>query len=408
MRKSALHPTLRSSAMPVPGHSGCFAVVPPAVPTSLPLDSPLLPLARREMEVLADAASAAPGHAELLIHMLNRREAVDSSQIEGTHTQFDELLLHELEVGTPDAATNSDADQTLNYLRAYTLGAAQMRTQGRLGLDTSLIRAMHSQLMSGNPRAVPGEFRGVQNFIGGLKMEHARFIPPPPSQVPGLMADLDRLIRHEPDPESHYDIGIMSRALIVHAQFEAIHPFVDGNGRVGRLLFPLMFLGDGELPIHLGTFLKRRQREYYDALLEVQTQLRWSSWIELFLECTVASCRHTVHLLRELGMIADRWRGRLRERRTRKHAVLWRLADLLLGQPVVTVSALVERLQVAYPTANAAVAVLADMDILRPHGQQRRDRAFQAHEVMNILYTGIDAVLEDVATLHNYRNPSQK
>jgi Fic family protein len=239
-------------------------------------------------------------------------------------------------------------------------------------------------------------------------MEDARFIPPPPSQVPELMADLDRLIRHEPDPESHYDIGVLARALIVHARFETIHPFVDGNGRVGRLLFPLMFLGDGELPIHLATFLKRRQREYYDALLEVQTQLRWSSWVELFLECTVASCRHTVHLLRELGTIARRWRERLGERRIRKHAVVWRLTDLLLGQPVVTVNALVERLQVAYPTANDAVAVLVDMDILRPRGQQLRRRAFQAHEVMNILYTGIDAVLEDVATLHNYRNPGRK
>jgi Fic family protein len=188
------------------------SAVPPAAPAFLPLDSLLLPLARREMEVLADAVAAAPGHAELLAHMLNRREAVDSSQIEGTHTQFDELLLHELEVGTPDAATDADADQTLKYLRAYTLGATQMRTQGRLGLDTGLIRAMHSQLMSGNPRAVPGEFRGVQNFIGGLKMEHARYIPPPPSQVPGLMADLDRLIRHEPDPDPT-SVVLMDRAI---------------------------------------------------------------------------------------------------------------------------------------------------------------------------------------------------
>ena len=146
------------------------------------------------------------------------------------------------------------------------------------------------------------------------------------------MTDLDRLIRHEPDPESHYDIGVLSRALIVHAQFEAIYPFVDDNGRVGRLLFPLMFLGDGELPIHLATFLKRRQREYYDALLEVQTKLRWSSWVELFLECTAASCRHTVHLLRELGTISDRWRERLRACGTfrgipRHYAQTWREAD---------------------------------------------------------------------------------
>jgi Fic family protein len=222
------------------------------------------------------------------------------------------------------------------------------------------------------------------------------------------MADLDRLIRYEPDPESHYQIGVLPRALIVHAQFAAIHPFVDGNGRVGRLLFPLMFLGDGDLPIHLATFLKRRQREYYDALLEVQINLQWTPWIELFLECTVASCRHTVHLLRELGKISERWQERLRARRTRKHAVVWHLANLLLGQPVVTVGALVERLQVAFPSANAAVAVLVELDILRPQGQQRRHRAFHAHEVMNILYTGIDAVLEDVATLQNYRDASRK
>ena len=408
MPKSALHPSLQSTAVPVPGHSGCFAVVPPPVPASFLVDSRLLLLAQRELQVLGDAVNAAAGYAELLMHMLNRREAVDSSQIEGTHTQFDELLLHELEAGTPDAVTDTDAELTLNYLRAYTLGAAQVRAHGRSALDTQLIRTMHGQLMSGIPRAMPGEFRETQNFIGGLKMEHARFIPPPPSEVPRLMVDLDRLIRYESDPQSHYRLGVLARAAIVHAQFETIHPFTDGNGRVGRMLFPLMFLGDEELPIHLATFLKRRQREYYDALLEVQTQLQWSAWIELFLECTVASCRHTVHLLRELATIADGWRERLQARRIRKHAVAWRLADLLLGQPVVTVNALVERLGVAFPSANAAVAMFVEMDILRPQGQKRRHRAFQAHEVMDILYTGIDAVLEDVATLQNYADTSKK
>jgi len=388
--------------VPVPGHSGCYAVVPPPVPSTLPVHSALLPLAVREMQVLSEHVEAAPNYANLLMHMLNRREAVDSSQIEGTHTQFDELLVHELEAGTPDAVTDADAEQTLNYLRAYTLGVAQVRKHGQRALDDKLICKMHRHLMSGNRRAEPGKFRHIQNFVGGLKMEDASFIPPPPSEVPRLMTDLDRLIRYQPDPESHYDIGVLARAPIVHAQFEAIHPFVDGNGRIGRLLFPLMFVGDGGHPIHLATFLKRRQREYYDALLEVQTKLRWSPWIELFLECTVASCRHTVHLLRELQTIAERWQGDLKARRTRKHATVWRVADLLLGQPVITVTALVERLKVAFPSANAAVAVLVDMDILRPQGQQRRNRAFQAHEVMNILHTGIDAVLDNVATLRNY------
>ncbi|MEJ0036595.1 MAG: Fic family protein [Gammaproteobacteria bacterium] len=372
------------------------------MPTTLPASSPLFALAQREIQVLTDAVEAAPDYSNLLMHMLNRREAVDSSQIEGTHTQFDGLLLHELEKGTPDAVADSDAEQTLNYVRAYTLGVAQVRKRGQRALDAALIRKMHRHLMSGDSHAAPGEFRGVQNFIGGLSIEHARFIPSPPSEISRLMTDLDRLIRYEPDPESHYNIGVLARAPIVHAQFEAIHPFVDGNGRIGRLLFPLMFVGDGGLPIHLATFLKRRQREYYDALLEVQMKLRWSPWVELFLECTVASCRHTVHLLRELRRVAEQWRKRLAVRRARKHATVWRVADLLLGQPVVTVNSLVERLKVTFPSANAAVAVLVDMEILRPHGQRRRNRAFHAHEVMSLLYTGVDAVLDDVATLRNY------
>jgi Fic family protein len=219
MRKSALHPSLRDSAVPVPGHSGCYAVVPLPVPSTVPVHSQLFPLAQREIEVLSDAVQAAPSHADVLMHMLNRREAVDSSQIEGTHTQFDELLLHELEVGTPDAVTDADAEETLNYLRAYTLGVSEVKKHGQAALDSGLICKMHRQLMSGLPRAQPGQFRGIQNFIGGLKMEDASFIPPPPSEVTRLMTDLDRLIRYHPDPESHYETGVLARAPIVHAQF---------------------------------------------------------------------------------------------------------------------------------------------------------------------------------------------
>jgi len=358
--------------------------------------------------MLGEAVRAAPDYATLLLHMLNRREAVDSSQIEGTHTQFDELLLHELDTENPDVEINADAEQTLNYLRAYTLGVAQVKKQGHRALDTKLICNLHKHLMRGETRAEPGKFRSIQNFIGGLKMEHARFIPSPPGEIPRLMAELDRVIRYQPDPESHLSVGILARAPIVHAQFEAIHPFVDGNGRVGRLLFPLMFLSETGLPIHLATFLKCRQREYYDTLLEMQMKQRWAPWIELFLECTIASCRHTVRLLRELRSIADRWHERLQERHTRKHATGWRVADLLIGQPVVTVNSVVERLNVSFQSANAAVAMLVGMDILRPSGKQRRNRAFHAHEVVTLLYSGIDAVLEDVSTSRNYRAESRR
>jgi len=407
VKKTALHQTLRASAVPVSGHSGCYAVVPPKL-QFLPLNSPLLPLARREMQVLGDAAAAAPGYAKLLMHMLNRREAVDSSQIEGTHTQFDELLLHEIDAGTKDAVSNADADRTMSYLHAYAEAVRAIEERGKGALDLELILSLHKQLMRGDSRATPGIFRSVQNFIGGMKIEHARFIPPPATEIPSLMEDLVARIGYERSEESVTEIGILGRAPFVHAQFESIHPFVDGNGRVGRILIPLMFLAEGEPPLHLASFLKVRQHEYYDALLEVQMHLRWEAWNQLFLECVIASCRHTVHLLSELSKLSDRWDQALTGRQLRKHATVWQLSKLLLGQPVITANAVAHQLKVSFPAANTAIGVLVDLDILRQQGNQKRNRAFQSHEVMNLLYTGIDAVLDDVATLRNYGHTDRR
>ena len=401
MKKSELHPRLQSAAVPVPGHSGCYAVVPPA-PAFPHISSSLLPLARSELQRLADAVRAAPEYSKLLLHMLNRREAVDSSQIEGTHTQFDALLLHEIEAGTPDATPDSDADVTLNYLRAYTWGVKKATGQGVAALDVPFICKLHEHLMRGDGRSTPGKLRSVQNWIGGFKIEHARFIPPPADHMPRLMDELHQLILAEPDPESHYHLGVLARAPVVHAQFEAIHPFVDGNGRVGRLLFPLMFVAEEEPPIHLATFLKLRQREYYDALLDVQMRLKWDKWIQLYLACTIASCRNTIDLMRELESTAKRWRHLLEGRRIRRHATAWRLIEYLIGQPVVTVNSIAAALQISFVAASSAVNVLLEMDILRAQTKQRRNRAFQAHEVMNLLYTGLDEVLNDVSALQNY------
>jgi len=401
VKKSALHVRLQATAVPVPGHSGCYAVVPPA-PEFPHIGSSLLGLAHREIHQLAAAARAAPKYSKLLMHMLNRREAVESSQIEGTHTQFDALLLHEIEAGTPDATADPDADVTLNYLHAYTWGVQQATERGAVALDVPLICKLHEHLMLGDARSTPGKLRNIQNWIGSFKIEQARFIPPPADHVPQLMSELHRLILAERDPESHYRLGVLARAPVVHAQFEAIHPFIDGNGRVGRLLFPLMFVAEEEPPIHLATFLKLRQREYYDALLDVQMRLRWDKWTQLYLECTIASCRNTIDLLRELASTAERWHRLLEERRVRRHATAWRLIEYLLGQPVVTVNAVAVALQISFVAASSAVNLLLEMDILRAKTKQRRNRAFQAHEVMNLLFTGLDDVLNDVSALQNY------
>lgn len=398
MRKTDLVPELQATCVAVPGRSGCYAVVPPRAPRSLSLPAcyGLMALARRELEDLAATIEANQEHASLVLRMLNRREAVNSSQIEGTRTQFDGLLLHELEIGTAEARQDADASETYSYVRAFSAASDKVRSLGKDALSLDLITGIHADLMAGQTRSAPGRLREVQNFIGP-SLETARYIPPPPTDVPNLMGDLVELLQYE--PESVKEVSILIRAAIAHAQFEAIHPFLDGNGRSGRLLLPLMFQAAGEPPIHLATFLKVRQREYYDALLAVQMRLDWAPWLTLFLECAIASCRHTVQIFAALKVLHLQWKNQLAALRKRRHAAAWRLVDLLLGQPVITVNQVVRQLGVTFPAANQAVNELVALDILRPAGDQRRDRVFHAHQVMNALYTGLDLVLEQASRL---------
>lgn len=396
MRKSDLHPDLQATCIPIPERTGCFAVVPNPVPMSVyvPSCGGLFMLAQRELEALSETIQRNERYARLALHMLNRREAVDSSQIEGTHTGFDGLLIHEIEANSGDAKPDPDADETFGYVKAFILGSREIASRGQGALNLDLIRSLHTRLLDGQECVAPGSWRKKQNYIGA-RLETARYIPPPAEIVPALMDDLVRLLQYK--PEGVIEISILMRSAIAHVQFEAIHPFLDGNGRTGRLLLPLMLAANGKPPIHLATFLKVRQQEYYDALLQVQTRLNWTPWIKLFLETVVASCRHTIQLFGNLQTIQERWQGILTEKAKRRHATIWGVADLLLGQPVVTVKSVADRLGVTFPAANDAVNELVAMDILRVSNLQRRNRVFQSHEVMNALYTGLDAVLDDVA-----------
>lgn len=396
MRKTDLHPQLQASSVPIPGCGGCYAVIP--LPVPIHVDVPecfvLFALASRELEDLAAALKKNPARADLLLKMLNRREAVDSSQIEGTKTGFDGLLLHELEIGTENGQFDADASETFAYIRAFVMGCAAVEQRGQQALTKELICWLHGELMAEQPRATPGQIRTVQNYIG-IQLETARYVPPPATAVGRLLDDLESLLQYQPD--GVMEVSILMRAAIAHAQFEAIHPFLDGNGRTGRLLLPLMLQAAGEPPIHLATFFKVRQQAYYDALLAVQTQLNWTPWVRLFLECIIASCRHTVQLLGVMQELQAKWQASLVDQRKRKDAAVWRVVELLLGQPVITVNELVHRLGVSFPAANQAVNDLVAMDILRPANTQRRGRVFHAHEVMNALYTGLDVVLEQAA-----------
>lgn len=393
MRKTDLHPSLQATAQAIPGKGGCYAVVPNPAPSSLHLPecAALFVMARRELDLLARTLTRCP-YADRLLRSLNRREAVDSSQIEGTRTSFDDLLLYEMDVAADTSPVNADAGETLAYVAAATYGESAVRQHGQAALNRGLIRELHARLLAGQQPYTPGRFRTRQNHIGGLRIEQAVFIPPPPAEIERLMADLEALLQYQPD--GNMVTSLLMRAAIAHAQFEAIYPFIDGNGRVGSLLLPLMFQAEGEPPIHLATFLKIRQRDYYHALREAQMRLNWSPWVKLFLECVIASCRHTELIVDELDALQLGWSAQLTERRKRRHATVWRVTELLAGQPVITAKEIARQLDVTFPAANDAIAELVALDILRPARTQKRNRVFHAHQVLNALHTGIDAVLE--------------
>lgn len=399
MNKRDLHPDLQSTCIPIPGRGGCFAVVPPLAPAYLNIPScyGLLATAQSELQNLAETIAQNEANAHLLMSMLNRREAVDSSQIEGTQTGFDGLLLHELESeANQNEGGDNDARETFAYLRAYMTAAAVVQARGKAALNEALLCEMHGVLMAGQPTSLPGKLRDRQNFIG-LRLETATYVPPPVTELPSLLADLSQLLQYEPD--GVVEVSLLVRAAIAHAQFEAIHPYLDGNGRVGRLLLPLMFLAEQSPPIHLATFLKVRKVEYYDALLAVQMRLDWEPWLRLFLECVIASCKHTSQLFGHLQKLQARWHETLAVAGKRKHAVAWRVIEMLPGHPMINVNLVMKQAGVSFRAANQAVTDLVELDILRPANSQKRNRAFHAHEVMNVLYTGMDKVLDQVAVL---------
>lgn len=399
LNKRDLHPDLQATCVPIPDRSGCFAVVPPPVPQilNIPACYGLLATAQSELQNLANDIQENDAYAHLLMHMLNRREAVDSSQIEGTQTGFDGLLLHELEAGSNKVERkNKDAQETLAYLQAYMAGSDAVHARGKSALNAELLCAMHNILLEGESASMPGQIRDRQNFIG-LRLETATYIPPPPKEVTRLLINLTQLLQYK--AEDVIEVSLLVRAAIAHAQFEAIHPFLDGNGRVGRLLLPLMFLAEEQPPIHLATFLKVRKQEYYAALLAVQTKLDWEPWLRLFLECVIASCKHTMQLFGQLQKLQQQWHNKLTVAGKRKHAASWRVIDLLLGQPMVSANSIVKEIGGSFGAANQAIVDLVELDILRPANDQHRNRAFHAHEVMNVLYTGLDKVLDQVAVL---------
>jgi Fic family protein len=386
MKKTDLCVARQKLLVPVEDYSGAFALVPPPTPRFVELTGMHNELIRAHeaLSALKTLTEQLP-KSDLVMRTLDRREAVRSSQIEGTHSDVNDLLVYEA-TGS-DAGLPLDVLVTLNYVKALDHGLKEVRAiKGVEALTNELIKALHLQLMKGvkDFQATPGEFRKKQNWIGGFKIYDARFVPPPACKVQDCMNDLESFLHYTPAEEDQMEVSIVLRMAIAHAQFETIHPFIDGNGRVGRLLLPLMLAAEGYPPIYLAGFLKSNQKAYYDALANVQLQEKWRDWVAFFATGVEEAAHESMITARELLAILERWQIAVNELGLRSDSAINRLPELLIAHPVVTVNQVKSVLDITFPTANAALTKLKAMDILVQTDRQR-NRTFIAMEVIALL-----------------------
>jgi Fic family protein len=363
------------------------------VPVPLPPDPPLeLSSARQralERALLAcgrlDGVTALLPDPDLFLYAYVRREAVLSSQIEGTQSSLSDLLLFELDEapGVPF----DDVVEVSNYVAALEHGMARLR--GGFPLSNRLLREVHEKLLARGRGAdrQPGEFRRSQNWIGGTRPGNARFVPPPPQYVEDCMASLERFIHAGDD-----GLPDLVKASLAHVQFETIHPFLDGNGRVGRLLISLMLFDAGVLGqplLYLSYYFKQQRPEYYRLLDTVRAEGDWEAWLDFFLEgvaITAGSAVDTAHRL--LALFRDDAARVQTLGRAAANAL--RVFDALRDRPLANLNALTESTGASYPTVARAVEALENLGIVREITGRKRERVFAYTRYLAILNEGTE------------------
>jgi Fic family protein len=361
----------------VRAEGGYFAFCPPALPPDFELDAALvrkLSDADRAIGELAGLGRSLP-NPHLLSRALMRREAVLSSRIEGTQASLSDLVLFEVEPTEGDA---SDVVEVYNYLQAVDHVLAPDR---RLPVSLSLLREAHRILLTGThgAYATPGEFRTSQNWIGqpGAVIDTATFVPPPPERLWECLDPFEGYLHADGVLPPLVAIGA------IHYQFEAIHPFVDGNGRVGRLLVVLLMVEWGLLPaplLDLSAYIEPRREAYYGGLLAVSTQGDWNRWFAFFLDVVAHQARDALHRARALQDLREQMRARAAIGRASVSAL--RLVDALFDVPMLTIPRAQRLLGVTHRAASQNIDKLLGLGILQETRHGRRPRLFIAPEVM--------------------------
>lgn len=325
----------------------------------------------------------------LFLYTYVRKEAVLSSQIEGTQSSLSDLLLFELDEqpGVP----RDDAAEVSNYVAA--LDHAMKRLAEGFPLSNRLLREMHERLMAGTRGSdkAPGEFRKTQNWIGGTRPGNAHYVPPPPGEVEPCMASLEAFIHGKGDRGKELSpMPTLIKAALAHVQFETIHPFLDGNGRLGRLLIALLFQESRMLRqplLYLSLYLKQHRATYYDLLDAVRTNGDWEAWIEFFLEGVEQTSEGAVATAQRLADLFQRDERRMQEA-GRAAGSAARVLMALRERPIRNLSEIAEHTGMTFPTASKAMGKLAELGIARELTGQRRNRVFVYDEYLAILSEG--------------------
>ena len=353
------------------------------IPNSLPpkLDwTPDLVRALSDADLLIGRLAGEGGrlpNPHLLMRPFLRREAVLSSKIEGTQATLGELLA--AEAGATVERSPDDLREVGNYVAALEYGIKRLKN---LPLSLRLVCELHERLMKGvrGEHATPGEFRRSQNWIGtpGCTLSNASFIPPPPAELTDCLGGWEKFL-HQKELPPLVQIGL------AHYQFEAIHPFLDGNGRVGRLLITLFLVERGIMPtplLYLSAFFEATRRDYYDRLRSVSERSEWGAWLHYFLNGVARQSEDALSRAERINGLLARWRVAVSDVPSRSPLML---LDMLAANPFLTINKAADGLGVAFTTAQRAVDRLEKLSIVRKASQAKRDRVYCAQAIMDIL-----------------------
>ncbi len=324
---------------------------------------------------------------KFFLYLYVRKEALLSSQIEGTQSSFSDLLLFENDA--EPSVPIDDVEEVSNYVAAMQHGLR--RIAGGFPLSLRLIREIHAILLRGGRGAnrTPGEFRRSQNWVGGTRPGNAAFVPPPPERLIECLDNLERFLHDE-----KHKLPILVEAGLIHVQFETIHPFLDGNGRLGRLLITLLLCSKGALReplLYLSLYFKRNRDRYYDLLQRVRTHGTWEEWLVFFLEGTEMTARSAAEAAKQILTLFAMDRNRI-QKIGRAAASALRVHEYMQKKPLVAIGTVAEELKLSIPTVTVALDHLVRLGIAKEVTGKRRARVFGYSRYLKILSEGTEPI----------------